>query len=525
MSASREKKQRQSAGPSEKALKAQQEQAARRRSTIIYSAVAAVVAVLVAALLIWRSGFFQGRASAATVGGETLTTAQLSYYYHSVRNSLVPYSSMIGFDTTKRDSEQFYNASEGVTYRDYFMETALTSAQENYALAAEAVKLGHTEDEVKDSLAAAIQNAKSSATASGYSYAAYLRALYGPYMSAGVFEQELTRALMASLIKNEKTLELSDGYTEADLTAYYEGKDSDGKENAASFDTFEYSCLTFTPASVETKDKDGNELPEDEVEKLKDDAKAEAKEKAQEALEAVKSGSSFASQIEKYELSATTSFDHSKVVGSGRVSSAYQEQLLKLDKGACELVETDSAFYVISFHDRYLEDAPTRDVRHILARAETTTDESGNVVAPTDEAWAAAKEKMDAIQAEWDSGAKTEDAFAELANAKSDDGNGTTGGLYPKIDAADGYVPEFLEWIFTDGRKPGDTGVVQHVADDADNNKYYGYHLMYYVGENEPLWMRTARDVMSDSAYHEWQDSLTANYPTAEAGGASYLGK
>ena len=57
MSASREKKQRQSVGPDQKALKAQQEQAARRRTTIIYSVIAAVIAVLVIALLVWRSGF------------------------------------------------------------------------------------------------------------------------------------------------------------------------------------------------------------------------------------------------------------------------------------------------------------------------------------------------------------------------------------------------------------------------------------------------------------------------------------
>ena len=524
MSASREKKQRQSAGPSEKVLKAQQEQAARKRSTIIYSAVAAAAVVLVAALLIWRSGFFQSRASAATVGSETLSTAQLSYYYHSVRNSVTPYGSYIGFDTSKPDNGQFYSAAEGVTYRDYFMETALTNAQENFALAAEAEKLGHTEDEIKDDLALAVKSAKSSAAASGYSYAAYLRMLYGPYMNAKVFEQELTRALMASLVENEKQLELSEGYTQADLTAYYEGEDSDGKKNAAALDTFEYSCLYFAPASVESKDKDGNELPEDEVQKLKDEAKDEAKEKAEAALEAVKGGSSFASQIEKYELSSS-SFDHNKVVGSASVSSAYQEQLLKMAKNACELVETDNGYYVVSLHDRYLEDEPTRDVRHILARAETTTDESGNVVAPTDEAWAAAKDKMDGIQAEWEASDKTEDTFAGLANAKSDDGNGTTGGLYSKIDAADTYVPEFLDWIFADGRKPGDTGVVQHIAGESDRNKYYGYHLIYYVGENEPLWMRTARSTLADDALHEWLHGLTAGYPTAQTGGADYLGK
>ena len=80
MSASREKKQRQGSGLSEKALQAQQQQAARKRKTVIYTVIGVVVAVLVAALLIWRTGFFQARATAATVGGKNLTVAELSYY-------------------------------------------------------------------------------------------------------------------------------------------------------------------------------------------------------------------------------------------------------------------------------------------------------------------------------------------------------------------------------------------------------------------------------------------------------------
>ena len=109
MSASREKKQRQSAGPDSKALRAQQEQAARRRTTIIYSAIAAVIAVLVIALLVWRSGFFQARASAATLGDETLTAAELSFYYYDARSYYAGYGII---DTSKADEDQFYNESE-----------------------------------------------------------------------------------------------------------------------------------------------------------------------------------------------------------------------------------------------------------------------------------------------------------------------------------------------------------------------------------------------------------------------------
>ena len=212
------------------------------------------------------------------------------------------------------------------------------------------------------------------------------------------------------------------------------------------------------------------------------------------------------------------------MVGSSTINSTYRDQLLKQGKGDVEMVETDSGYYVISFHDRYLSDEPTRDVRHILARAENTTGEDNKLVAPTDEAWAAAKAKMDEIQAAWDASGKTEDDFAKLANEKSDDGNGTTGGLYERN--TEGYfVPEFNDWVFDSARKPGDVGMVQHSAEEGATNGYYGYHLIYYVGENEPVWMGTVRNNLATEAQQTWMDDLTAGYATALADGAEYLGK
>lgn len=522
MSASREKKQRQNAGPDQKALKAQQERAARKQKTIVYSIVGAVAAVLVIALLVWRTGFFQARSAAATVGDDTLSTAQFSYYYHNIRsnyaNSYTGY--LMGFDSTKSDSEQIYDSTNGQTYRDYFIEQALINARFAYALEREALNAGHTEAEVKDDLAAAIASAKSAASSNGVSYSAYLRLMFGPYMSTGVFERELTRALMADLVNDEKYDALYDSYAQADLEDYY-------KENADSLDTIEYSYLYFAAPDVETTDENGTALGDDEIQKLKDDAKAEAKEKAEEALEAVEGGASFEAQADKYELTSAGSHgDHAKVVGVNSVASAYREDLLKLGKDECGLVEVDGGYYVISFHDRYLLEEPTRDVRHILARAETTTDESGNVVAPTEEAWAAAKAKMDEIQAAWEASGKTEDDFAKLANEKSEDGgSNTNGGLYERnYDGT--FVSEFNDWVFG-SRQHGDVGMVQHEGDPTDTRTtpYWGYHLIYYVGENEPVWMGTVRSTLADTARGEWRDGIFANYPTAELGGAKYLGK
>lgn len=514
MSASREKKQRQSAGPSEKTSKVQQEQAARKRQTIIYSVTGGVIAVLVIALLVWRTGFFQARTAAVTVGDETLTAAELGFYYNNARSTYVQYGIL---DSSKTDDEQFYSESEGRTYRDFFMETALTNAQQHLALSKEAVNAGHTEDEIKDSLNAEIESAKEAAAYYGYSYSAYLKAMYGDYMSSAVFEKLTSRYLMASLAATDKYNELYDGYAQSELEDYY-------KENADTLDTIEYSYLYFAIPTVDSKDADGNELAEDEVQKLKDEAQAQTKEKAEAALKAVEGGASFDAQAEKYELTTSTNHgDHAKVVGTGSVNSTYSGELFKLDKDECTLVETDNGYYVISFHDRYLVEEPTRDVYHVVAVAESTTDGEGNTVAPTDEAWAAAKEKIDAIQAEWNAGEKTQDAFAALVEKHASDDVG--GGLAERIASNNtALAPEFLEWTFED-HQPGDTEVIQHSAADSDTNKYWGYHLMFYVGENEPVWMGSVRSTLANETQMEWIDELAGNLPTTELSGANYFGK
>ncbi len=515
MSASREKKQRQNAGPSDKALKAQQEQAARKRKTVIYSVIAGVVAVAVAALLIWNSGFFQARSTAATLGDTKLTVAELSYYYYDARSYYAMYGSYLGFDTSKSDDAQVYNQGTGETYRDFFLQTALDNARQDLALSNEAQKANHTQAEVKESVDAAISSLKSAASSNGYSYDAYLKAIYGPYMSADVYERMYTRALLASLARTEKSAELYNGYTQEELDAYYQ-------EHADTLDTIEFSHLYFPAAAVDTKDADGNDLPEGEVDRLKEEALAEAKEQAEKALLAVKGGSTFQSQVDKYEL--TTGGDHVTVVGTSSINSSFRDQLLALDKDSVEMVETDSGYYVISLHNRYLSNEPTRDVRHILARAENTTDSDNKLVPPTDEAWAAAKAKMDEIRAAWDASDGSEDAFAKLANEKSDDGNGTTGGLYERN--SEGYfVPEFNDWVFDSSRQPGEVDMVQHVAAEGASSGYYGYHLIYYVGENEPVWKGTARNTLASTALTEWLDTLVQGYAANLEGGADNLGR
>ena len=519
MSASREKKQRQGVGPSEKTLQAHQQQAARKRKTIIYTAVGVVIAALVAALLIWNSGFFQARAVVATVNGTNISAAEMDYYYYDTRTEEFYYYSVLGLNVPK-DSDTM-DSSTGRTYRDYFLEKALSNAQKDMALADEARKNGHTEAEVKDSLNASIKRLKTEAAMYGTSYVSYLRMMYGGYMTAGIYEKLSARSLLADLAYSEKSTGLVDSYSEADLRAYY-----DTDDNADTLDTFEYSYLYFVPDEVKKEDEDGNALDEDAVAELEEAAMAEAKANAEEALASLRDGGSISSLAEKYELSESRYGDHVSVVGISAAPSAIRDEMLSMKDGDMKLVENgEIGFYVVAFHSRKLVEDPTKDVRHILARAETTTDEDGKLLSPTTEAWAAARERIEAIQAEYEAGARTEDSFAALANEKSDDGDGTTGGLYTKINIDDSYVPEFLDWIFADGRKAGDTGIIQHDAGLSSTNGYWGYHFMYLVGDNEPVWMRGVRSILANEAITAWMEELTDSYEAAFTGSTENVGR
>lgn len=113
------------------------------------------------------------------------------------------------------------------------------------------------------------------------------------------------------------------------------------------------------------------------------------------------------------------------------------------------------------------------DVRHILIQPEGgTTDETGATVY-TEEEWAAALEEAEQLLAEWKAGEATEESFAALVAANTDDtGSASTGGLYQDINLDSSYVPEFLEWSISADRKSGDTEIVKTT---------YGYHIMYFV--------------------------------------------
>lgn len=516
MSASREKKQRQGGTPTDKTLTEKQQADQTRRKTIQYTVIGVVVAVLVAALLIWNSGFFQARSTAVTVGGTNYTVAQTSYFYHSTRNYRMmtnsDYASYFGYNPNLSPADQTYTTDEETgevtTFHDFFLEDAMSQMTTITALYDEAVKNGVTAADVKDLLDQNVAAAKEYASQSGMSYKQYLAAMYGSTVTPSVFEDCVTRALMAS--KCQEDYQDSLEYSAQQLQDYYE-------EHKDELDSFQYGYLTFVPDEVETKDADGNDIEMSDEEKTaaEEENLAAAKQKADDAKAALEDGESLDDVISSSE---PTSYNKDVTnEGSGLSNAPYGEWLTSADRkaGDVEVVENGSnGYYVVVFTDRFLDETPTVDTRHILVRAEQTEG-----AAPTDEQMAAAKTKAEDLLSQWQTGAATEDSFAELANTNSDDGgSNTNGGLYENVYKGQ-FVTNYNDWLFDDARQPGDTGVVENQGD------YYGYHVVYYVKQNPDTfkWMVEAQDALTSDDANSWVEGLQSSYTAEQAGGAKYL--
>ena len=124
------------------------------------------------------------------------------------------------------------------------------------------------------------------------------------------------------------------------------------------------------------------------------------------------------------------------------------------------------------------------------------------------------KAKAEELLASWDG---TEEGFAQLARDNSQDSNAQQGGIYTGVYQGR-MVETFNDWIFDSARKPGDNDIVK---------TDYGYHLMYYVADNQPQWYMNAEASLRTEDYTAWYDALIENVGEAALNdkGMGYVGQ
>ena len=511
MSASAKKKLRKeetAAQLTEKQLKAQKETKKLKTYTTIFVAVIAVI--LVAGLIITGTTFFKNsgikekNTVAAVVDDYEFNSVEMSYYYVDTiessynewyssygENTAMYVSLMMGLDITQPLGAQTY--SDSTTWADYFIDVAMNRAQSDYVLSKRAADEGFTmSEDTKATLEQTFNNLPAFATLAGYGNAdAYLRGIYGNGANLESYRAYAEKSALAAdyYMAHQNDMVIDDAAIRA-----HEAENFD-KYSSFSFASYVISYSNFLTGG--TTDENGNTTYSDaEKEAAQAAAKAAAEslpqcttqEELDAAIAAISSDETAKSNLyNKVSYSSINTnaidwmADSSRKAGDFTVI-ANESTTVDADGKETTSVMSYTAYVYLGREDN---NVPLANVRHILVSFEGgTTDETGNTVY-SDAEKAAAKEQAENLLALYEMSAMTEQDFADLATANTDDtGSAANGGLYEDIAPVQGvYVESFTNWSTDPAREAGDTGIIESP---------YGYHVMYYVGDDE----MTYRDSM-----------------------------
>ena len=523
MSASREKQNRQAASgqADPKTAREAQQRREEKRTNLLYGVIAAAVLVAVIASFVWRSDFIPKTTTAATIDGEKYTAAEVEYYYQTayrnfVSNSQYSYflsylglntnatlksqsinstaAAMLGIELPDADAESAEADSEadplaptGMTWHDYFLDEAL----DNMRVIQAALKAAEAEgfqypagvqaqyDDNMDAL-------KAVAAASGISVSQYLKGNFGAGVTEKVYGEQLMRVLRYSAYADAYQDSLT--YSDSELEEAY-GADRN------TYDHVSYEVVSFSGAAESTTDDEGNT-----VEPTEEEAAA-ALEAAQDLAQTVLDGFQDGGDLEELanENDGTYSKNENGTYSAGSVMSEWLYDSARKSGDASTLAD-GTVQYVVVFHDRFRDENPTIDIRHILVPLGSGSIAEGEEGYEDEQAQlkADAHAKAEELLAQWQSGEATEDSFAALALKESTDGSKYDGGLYTEVYQGQ-MVTEFNDWCFDTARQSGDTGVV---------DTQYGSHVMYFSGVNAARWQTQVAANLRTEAYTAWEEDL-----------------
>ena len=475
---------------------------------VVLALMVCIAAVVGVTKTIEGSGIREKKTVALTIGDKQLNNAELNYYYidgvNAFANQYGDYLYLVGLDATVPLDEQILNEETGETWADSFMNDAVENAKAIQTLCAEAEAQGFTlTEEDLENIEASIATTEMYAQYY-YQYPTledYLKAMYGHGATEESYREYYTMGYTAEAYQQAYIDGLT--YEDADLR---EAEAADYRAyNTYSYNYYYLNAYNFVEAPEGTAQADytaeqkaqGAEAAEEIAKTLtaEDITSIEALDAAIAALPMNKdivNPKSFESDDLKY-VSINSLF------ADWVADEARQEGDVKYFKQT----DTDgnvSGIYVVMFKGASDNNFPLVNVRHILVAFEGgTADPSTGAMIYTDEEKNAAHVEAMKILKEWTNGEATEESFAALANEKSDDGDGTTGGLFEDVIPGQ-MVENFNDWCFDEARKAGDTDLVE---------TEYGWHVMYYVGDSETLY----RDYMiendlKNADYTAWYTEL-----------------
>ena len=484
MSASREKKRRQeqlaNGTVNPRTAREAEQRAAEKRSNMLYTLLAVAFIVVAIFLVVYNSGIIERNKTAATIDGQKYTVAQAAYYYQqsyqSFLNSNAGYmAQMYGMlDPQSSLKDQAYDSTR--SWADYFREEAVNNMKFVQAAKKIAGEQNITLDEEdQKQLDENLTAMKDAAAGAGFTYSAYLKAIYGATMTSSVYEACEKDRLLVTKVSGSYEDSLS--FSDDEIQAYYE-------ENRDTYDLVDGAYVAISGRPETKTDDDGNTI--EATDEDRSAAMAEAKETAEAILAAYEDGGDLEELATEYDVSYTGSEE--MTTSSGTAGEWLFDSARK--SGDVELLEDEanSQYYVALFNSRRRDEALNYSVRHILV-----TEDNLELAEGEEAAEGQVAEKAQEILDSWDG---TEEGFASLAEQYSQDGGSAdNGGLYENT-AKGTMVAAFEDWCYEAGRKNGDTGIVE---------SSYGSHIMYFVGYTDTqYWHYACENAMKSEAYTDW---------------------
>ena len=510
MSASSKKKLRKEQNAAQLTERQRKEQAEAKKlkvTSIVFLVLMAVVVVTALTVFaikgVQNSGVLQRNTIVATVGENEIDTVTANYYfadlatntysewYNMYGDATASYMSLMGLDLSAPLNEQYYDEEQ--TWADYFLTEALEKAKSDYAIYDAAMADGFTLPEEEQSvLSSNMENMKMYAMLYGYSDVDdYVRAMYGTGSDFDSYEEYAERSAIASAYYTAYKDSLT--YDDAALREYE-------KDIYNNYSSYSYASYYMATSSF---------LGEDE-----DNAAAEAAAKeAAETLKAATTVDELDAAIATLDINADVddaASTKSENTQYTTIPSTYRDWLADAErkendieifanKSTVDGVESVSGYYVVLFQAANDNTKPMSNVRHLLVQH---SHEDGDET-HTEEEMAELKAEADGYLETWLAGDKTEESFIALVEEYSDDSSASTGGLFEDIHPKSSYVESFLNWSIDPNRKAGDAEVIE---------SEYGYHVMYYVGDDELSYRDyLIRNDMLTADLDAWQQNIESN--------------
>ena len=478
---------------------AEQKQAARRKRRVwIVAAIVAAVAVLaVGVLLIVREvrrqdGSVLRSQTVMSTEHYTVDGAMMSYFIHAeARAYAAEHASTIaaeGLDTAQDLKAQPYTlgSSNADTWYDYFAAQATEKVKQYLRLAEGAHKAGITLSAEDDAyLDKQIQVVRDQAKSENKDEAAFVSETYG----LGVNLDDVRRAIDLQMLgaRYRQSMEQDQTYTDEELQDYYQ-------DHSAKLSTCDYYTITFVSAIDDS-------FSDDQILDYNAATKRWADDLA--ACHDMDSFRAFlADYYRRYYEERGQDYDDAEIQAAINANATLVEAYTYTDDelgrwaldparqaGDTTVIEGENEYsvYLITKAPTRL-DYKTKNFRQILLSKVTDGTASG------------ARDKANQLRDEFAAGEQTEAAFAKLAKQYNlYDTDKENGGLCENV-RKDGTDEKVSEWLFADGRTPGETRIIKNSSDV--------YYLIYYIGEGETCWKTLATEYMQRASLDEAYDRL-----------------